>query len=140
MILTLISSYRFIECFDSHTNFCAVFSLEIPFFPSFYIPFIFIICYTRSEIQKFMIPKLFLQLKYILLIYMPINCVYMNYIVVISILRHQIDKLYGALLPFLVDGSGVTRNIVSLITRSVFIQLIQKYNHWMWINNTNKRV
>jgi hypothetical protein len=38
----------------------------------------------------------------------------MNYIVIISILRHQIDKLYGALLPFLVDGSGVARNIVSL--------------------------
>jgi hypothetical protein len=64
----------------------------------------------------------------------------MNYIAIISILRHQIDKLYGALLPFLVDGSGVARNIVSLITMSVFILLIRKYNRWIWIKNANKRV
>ena len=55
-------------------------------------------------------------------------------------LRLQIDKLYGALLPFLVDGSGVARNIVSLITRSVFIQLSRNYNHSIWIENANQWV
>jgi hypothetical protein len=60
-----------------------------------------------SEIQKFMMSKLFLQLKYILLIHSSLNCVYVNYIVHIMYLRLKIDKLYGALMPFLVDGIGV---------------------------------
>jgi len=118
MILTLISSYLSIECFNSQTVFCAVFLLKIPFIPLFYIPFSFIICFTKSEIHKFIIPKLFLQLKYILLVYRPIKCVYTNYIVPIRYLRHQIDKLYGTLLPFFVDGSGVEKHIVSLINLS----------------------
>src|SRR5882762_5511213 len=92
-----ISIYLFIERFDSKTGFCAAFSLKIPFIPSFYIIFSFIISCTKSEIQKFMIPKPFLQLKYTLLIYRPIDCVYTNYIVPIRYLRHHIDKLYGAL-------------------------------------------
>jgi len=44
--------------------------------------------------------------------------VYTNYIVPIRYLRHQIDKLYGTLLPFFVDGSGVEKHIVSLINLS----------------------
>ena len=131
MILSLISLYLFIECFDSQTVFCTVFLLQtwIPLFPYFYICFSFIICCTKSKIQKFMIPKPFLQLKYILLIYRSINCVYTNYIVLIRYIRHQIDKLYGALLPFLVDGSRVASNIVSFITKSVFTRLLYIYNH-----------
>ena len=78
-----------------------------------------------------MILKLLLQLKYILLIYRPINSVYVNYIVLIRYIRHKIDKSYGALMPSLADGSGVARNIVSLITKSVLIQLQRNYNHWI---------
>src|SRR5882762_10839861 len=103
----------------------------MPFFPSLYILFNFIICCKKSEIQKFMMSKLFLQLKYILLIHRPLNCVYINYIVLIMYIRHKIDKLYGALLPFLVVGIGVAKNIVCLITKSAFIQLQQNFNHWI---------
>ena len=106
MFLKQIGLYHFIECFNSQTDFCAVLLLKIPFIPYLYILFSFIICCTKSEIHKFMIPKPFLQLKYILWIYRPINCLIMDYIVLIRYLMHQIDKLYDALLPFLADGSG----------------------------------
>ena len=49
----------------------------------------------------------------------------MNYIVHIRYTRHQIDKICGAFLSFLVDDSGVAIDNVSLITQSVFIQLLQ---------------
>jgi hypothetical protein len=123
MILTQISSYLSNKCFNSYGVFCAAFLLKIPFLPYFYISFIFIICCTKSEIQIFVLLMLFLQLKYNILIYRPIKCVYTNYIVQIRCLRHQIDNLYCALLSFLVDGSWIAVILVSLITQSVFIQL-----------------
>jgi len=46
-----------------------------------------------SEIQKFMVSQLFLQLQYILLIHSPLNCVYVNYIVLIMYIRLKIDKI-----------------------------------------------
>ena len=45
----------------------------------------------------------------------------MDYIVLIRYLMHQIDKLYGALLPFLVDGGGAAIIHVSSIAELVFI-------------------
>ena len=107
MILKLISSYLFIECFKSQTVFCAVFLLTIPFNPSLYIYFSFITCRTKSEIQKFITSKLFLLLKYILMIFMPEDCLYMNYIVPIRYIRHQIDKIHSALLLFFVRVAGM---------------------------------
>ena len=68
----------------------------------------------------------FFQLNYILLIYKSKICIYMNYIVHIRYVRDQIDQIYGALLPFLVDDSGVPRNIDPFIAMSVFIQMLQK--------------
>src|SRR5882762_7927734 len=123
MILTQTSSYLFIKCFNSYGVFCAAFLLKIPFLQYFYISFIFNIFCTKSEIHIFVLPMLFLQLKYNLFIYRSIKCVYTNYIVHIRCLRNQIDNLYCALLSFLVDGSGITVILVSLITQSVFIQL-----------------
>ena len=117
--------------------FCTVFLLTIPLIPYFYLLFIFIICCTKSGIHKFMTPKPFLQLKYILLIYRPKNCVYTNCIVPIRYPRHQIDRLYSALLSFLVNGSGVAKNIGSLITTSILIRFRHDYNHWIRIYNTN---
>ena len=87
--------------------FCAAFLLTIPFNPSFYISFSFIICCTKSEIQKFIISKLFLLLKYILMIFMPKDCLYMNYIVPIRYIWHQIDKLHSTLLLFFVRVAGI---------------------------------
>jgi len=123
IFLKQISLYLFIGCFNSQGVFCVAFLLETPFLLFFYISSIHIICCTKSEIQRFVLPMLFLQLKYNLLIYRHIKCVYTNYIVHIRCLRHQIDNLYCALLSFLADGSGVTVILVSLITQSVFIQL-----------------
>ena len=117
--------------------FCTVFLLTIPLIPYFYLLFIFIICCTKSEIHKFMTPKPFLQLKCVLLIYRPKNCVYTNCIVPIKYLRHQIDRLYSALLSYLVNGSGVAKNIDSLITTSILIRFLHDYNHWIRIYNTN---
>ena len=140
IFLTQITSYFFIECFNSYGVFWAAFLLEIPFLPLFYISFIFNICCTKSEIQIFVLPMLFLQLKYNLLIYRSIKCVYTNYIVHIRCLRHQIDNLYYGLLSFLVDGSGITLILVSLITQSVFIQLPWENYRWIWIKNANLMV
>ena len=66
---------------------------------------------------------------------MPEDCLYMNYIEPIRYIWHQIDKLNGALLLFY--GS---RNIVSLITKSVFIQLLWNCNNWIWIKIVNTRM
>ena len=95
-ILTLISSYLFIECFKSQVVFCTVFLLTIAFILCFNISFNFIICCTKSEIHKFIIPKSFLQLKYILLIYWPLKCEYANYIVPIRYIQHQIDNIHSS--------------------------------------------
>ena len=73
----------------------------------FYISFSFVICCTKSEIHKFIISKLFLLLKYILMIFMPKDCLYMNYIVPIRYIRHQIDKIHSALLLFFVRVVGI---------------------------------
>ena len=74
------------------------------------------------------------------MIYGPVKCLYTNYIVHIRYIRHQIDKLYGALLPFLLDGSVVAIILVSLITESVLIRLQRLYNRWIRIANANQMV
>ena len=58
LILTLISSYLSIVCINFQMDFCTVFTLKIPSIPCFYICFSFIICFTKSEIQNFIIPRI----------------------------------------------------------------------------------
>jgi len=74
------------------------------------------------------------------MIYGPVKCLYTNYIVHIRYLRHQIDRLYGALLSFFLDGSVVAMILVSLITESVLIRLQRLYNRWIRIANANQMV
>ena len=78
--LTLILSYLSTECFNSQGVFCVVFTLKIPFIPWFYILFIFKGCGIKSEIQIFLIPKLYLQLKYTIFIYWCNRCIATNYL------------------------------------------------------------
>ena len=54
--------------------FCIVFLLKIPFIPSSYIFFSIIMCCTKFEIQIFMIPILFLQLRNVHFICRHIKC------------------------------------------------------------------
>ena len=60
------------------------------------------------------VPNPFLQFKNVFLRYRHIKCIYKNYIGYIRYLGHQIDNLCGALLPFLVHGSGVAPILISL--------------------------
>ena len=123
MISTEIKLYLFIEPFDFQTVFCAAFVLRIPFFPYLYLIFWFIIHCTRCKIQIFLIPKLFLKVLNVLSMYEHIKCIYANYIVHIMYIRLKMDNLYEVLLTILVDGNGVAIILISLITKSVFIQL-----------------
>ena len=68
----------------------------------------------RSKYRYFKVPKPFLQFRNVLLRYRHIKCIYTNYIWHRRYLGHQIDNLCGALLPFLVHGSGVAPILVSL--------------------------
>ena len=122
MILREIRLYLFIEPFDFQTVFCAAFVLKIPFIPFFYLIFWFIIHCTRCKIQIFLIPKLFLKVINVLLMYKHIKGIYANYIMHIMNTWLKMDNIYEILLKFLVDDIGVAIRFISLITKSVFIQ------------------
>ena len=106
MILTHISTYLLIECFKSQTDFCIGFLLRIPFRWFLYILVSPNICFTKSEIHKFMTPKPSIQLKSVLIIYRHIKGIYMSYIVYIKYPRYQIYNFSSALHLYLVDESG----------------------------------
>ena len=108
--------YLSIECFKISSGFLCCIHIKITFILWFYILFIFNNCCIKSEIQIFLIPKLYLQLKYTIFIYWCNRCIDTNYIVHIRFMGHQMDELNGALLSFLVYGSGVEVILVSLIT------------------------
>ena len=140
MILRHISSYLHIECLDFQTVFWAAFVLKIPFILSFYLIFWFIIHCSRCKIQILLIPKLYLKVINVLWMYKHIKCIYANYIVHIMNPWLNMDNLYEILLTILVDGNGVAIILISLITKSVFIQLQWNKNRWILIKNANQTV
>ena len=120
--------------------FCVVFVLKIPFIRLFYLIFWFIIHCTRCKIQILLIPKLFLKVINVLLMYKHIKGIYANYIVHIMNTWLKMDNLYEILLKFLVDDIGVAIRFISLITKSVFIQFQWNKNRWILIKNANQTV
>ena len=113
LILIYISLYLLIKWFVFQSVFFTVFALIIPFIQYFYNNCNIIICCTRSKIVKFKIPHIVLQFSNVPQRYICIKCVYTAYIVHIRYLGPQIDNLYSALLPFLVDASGVAIILIS---------------------------
>ena len=140
MILKVIKLYLFIEPFNFQTVCCVVSVLKIPFISSLYLIFWFIIHCSRCKIQILLIPKLYLKVINVLWMYKHIKCIYANYIVHIMNPWLNMDNLYEILLTILVDGNGVAIILISLITKSVFIQLQWNKNHWILIRNANETV